>query len=153
MDSLANEKKTIKKVGIYKDESDNINKKAALKNYETKHKVFVIWMAENMNVECSNKLLKLLEEPPKGTVFILVSENTQVLLKTITSRVQKIKIPNFSLNNIIEYFDTKRIDTKRIKSLIDFTNTDLGEIKKIIQIFFWMDFQDQLIRLICSQKL
>ena len=133
VDSLAKEKKTIKKVAIYKDESDNINKKAALKNYETRHKVFVIWMAEKMNIECSNKLLKLLEEPPKGTVFILVSENTHALLETIISRVQKIKIPKFNINNIIEYFEAKSIETKRIKSLIDFTNTDLGEIKKIIQ--------------------
>ncbi len=133
LELLAKDKKTIKKVGIYKDESESINKKTTLKNYQTKHKVFIIWMAEKMNTESANKLLKLLEEPPAGTVFILISENTDQLLKTITSRVQKIKIPRFSISDIIEYFDRKKINTENIKSLIHTTNGDLGLIKKNIQ--------------------
>ena len=90
-------------------------------------------MAEKMNIESANKLLKLLEEPPKGTVFILISEEIEGLLKTITSRVQKIKIPKLSINNIIEYFDRKKIDRKRIKPLIDVVDSDLGAINKAIQ--------------------
>ena len=133
LELLAKDKKTIKKVGIYKDESESINKKTTLKNYQTKHKVFIIWMAEKMNTEAANKLLKLLEEPPAGTVFILTSENTDQLLKTIISRVQKIKIPRFSISDIIEYFDRKKINTENIKSLIHTTNRDLGLIKKNIQ--------------------
>ena len=48
----------------------------------------IIWMAERMNDECSNKLLKLLEEPPAETIFILVVENENLLLNTILSRCQ-----------------------------------------------------------------
>ena len=57
-------------------------------------KIFLIWMAEKMNLSASNKLLKLFEEPPKNTVFILICENEGRLLPTITSRCQKVYINN-----------------------------------------------------------
>lgn len=53
----------------------------------------IIWMAEKMNTECSNKLLKMIEEPPAQTVFLLVTENPDLLLSTIQSRVQRITLP------------------------------------------------------------
>ena len=52
----------------------------------------IIWMAEKMNAECSNKLLKMIEEPPAQTVFLLVAENSDLLLPTIQSRVQRIPL-------------------------------------------------------------
>ena len=81
-----------KQGAINKDEAEKISKLAHLKSYEGGVKIFVIWMAEKMNLTASNKLLKLLEEPPKKTVFILISENEKRMLKTITSRCQKIYI-------------------------------------------------------------
>jgi DNA polymerase-3 subunit delta' len=53
----------------------------------------IIWLAEKMHISCSNKLLKLIEEPPSKTLFILVSENEESLISTIRSRAQLIKIP------------------------------------------------------------
>jgi len=57
-------------------------------------------MAENMNIEASNRLLKLIEEPPEQTVFLLIAENDEKLLTTITSRCQKITFPALSESDI-----------------------------------------------------
>ena len=77
---------------INKDEAEKITKLASLKSYEGGVKIFLIWMAEKMNISASNKLLKLLEEPPPKTIFILVCEQENKLLDTIKSRCQKILI-------------------------------------------------------------
>ena len=72
------------------DEATEINKKLSLKAYEGGYKVMIIWMADKMNGSSANKLLKLLEEPPAKTVFILITESTGDLLQTILSRCQII---------------------------------------------------------------
>ena len=81
-----------KQAEINKDEAEKITKLAFLKSYEGGVKIFLIWMAEKMNISASNKLLKLLEEPPPKTIFILVCEQENKLLDTIKSRCQKILI-------------------------------------------------------------
>ena len=73
-------------------ESDNLVRKLSLKSSQGGFKVSVIWLPERMNIECANKLLKLIEEPPQQTVFIMVSEEPDKLLETIRSRVQRIDI-------------------------------------------------------------
>lgn len=82
---------------IYSQESQSIIKKLSLKTFEAKYKVMIIWLPEKMHVSAANKLLKLLEEPPEGTVFLLVSDNPSEVLGTIQSRTQLLKlsrIPN-----------------------------------------------------------
>lgn len=73
-------------------ESDELTRKLSLKSSQGGYKVSIIWLPERMNVECANKLLKLLEEPPRQTVFIMVCEEPDVLLDTIKSRTQCIDI-------------------------------------------------------------
>lgn len=70
------------------DEAQEIIKKLSLKSYEGGYKVMIIWMAEKMNIACSNKLLKLIEEPPSRTVIILICEQEDQLISTIKSRCQ-----------------------------------------------------------------
>lgn len=82
-----------KQGGIQKEESREIVRKLNLKTYESEYKVMIIWMAEKMNETCANKLLKILEEPPAKTLFILISEHTEDLIATILSRTQIIRIP------------------------------------------------------------
>ena len=77
---------------IYTSQSEEIIRKLTLKSSEGGYKVMIIWMAEKMNAECSNKLLKMIEEPPAQTVFLLVSENPDLLLSTIQSRVQSFTL-------------------------------------------------------------
>ena len=78
---------------IYSQESQEIIKKLSLKTFEAKYKVMIIWLPEKMHVAAANKLLKLLEEPPAGTVFLLISDNPSEILGTIQSRAQMLKIP------------------------------------------------------------
>jgi DNA polymerase-3 subunit delta' len=73
-------------------ESDDLVRKLSLKSSQGGYKVSVIWLPERMNIECANKLLKLIEEPPQQTVFIMVCEEPDKLLETIRSRVQRIDI-------------------------------------------------------------
>ncbi len=85
---------------IYSQESQEIIKKLSLKTFEAKYKVMIIWLPEKMHLAAANKLLKLLEEPPAGTVFLLVSDNPNDVLGTIQSRAQRLNIPALSIADI-----------------------------------------------------
>jgi putative DNA polymerase III, delta subunit len=80
-----------KQANIGVNEAKEITNKLALKSFEGGYKIMIIWMAEKMNVEASNKLLKLLEEPADKTVFLLVVEDENALLDTIKSRCQILR--------------------------------------------------------------
>jgi DNA polymerase-3 subunit delta' len=82
------------------DEALEIVKSLSLKSYEGGYKVMLIWMAEKMNIACANKLLKLIEEPPAKTVFILIAEEEEQIIKTIKSRCQLLHFPPLSENEI-----------------------------------------------------
>ena len=88
-------------------ESDELTRKMSLKSSQGGYKVSIIWLPERMNAECANKLLKLLEEPPHKTVFIMVCEEPELLLDTIKSRTQRIDIKKID-DNAIEKALTER---------------------------------------------
>ena len=71
-------------------EARNILSKLATRSSQGGNRVVVVWLAEQMNTEAANKLLKILEEPPFGTVFILTSDHPERMLATILSRTQRI---------------------------------------------------------------
>ena len=73
-------------------ESDELVRKLSLKSSQGGYKVSIIWLPERMNIECANKLLKLIEEPPTQTVFLMVCQEPDKLLETIRSRVQRIDV-------------------------------------------------------------
>lgn len=77
---------------ISKYQSEEIVKKLSLKSFEGGYKVSVIWMADEMNMVCANKLLKIIEEPPAKTLFILLVEQQETVMPTILSRTQLLKI-------------------------------------------------------------
>lgn len=85
---------------IYTKESDEIFRKLNLKSSEGGYKIMIIWLPERMNQECANKLLKLLEEPPTKTLFLLVSEVPEFILPTIVSRTQRLNIRPISEESI-----------------------------------------------------
>lgn len=84
------------------DEAEEIVKALKLKSYEGGFKVMIVWMAEKMNASAANKLLKLLEEPPEKTVFILITENEDQILSTIKSRCQMLHFPLLSEADIVK---------------------------------------------------
>jgi DNA polymerase III subunit delta' len=86
---------------ITADECSDIIRKLSLKSFESEYKILILWMPEYLGNE-GNKLLKLIEEPPPDTLFILVTENESLVLPTIVSRCQLIKIPALETNEIEE---------------------------------------------------
>jgi len=87
---------------IYANESSEIIRKLSLKTYEADYKVMIIWLPELMHDSCANKLLKILEEPPEFTVFLLVSNNPDENLTTILSRTQHVKVPRLEEPEIVD---------------------------------------------------
>lgn len=82
------------------DEAEEIVKKLILKPFEGGYKVMIIWMADKINIAASNKLLKLIEEPPSNTVLLLIAENEEDMLKTITSRCQSLHFQGLNEKDI-----------------------------------------------------
>ena len=84
------------------DDAQEILKSLSLKSYEGGYKIMIVWMADKLNIAASNKLLKLLEEPPEKTVFILISENEEDIIQTIRSRCQVLNFNGLSEKAIAE---------------------------------------------------
>lgn len=82
---------------IREKDADNIVRSLALKSYEGGYKVVVMWMAERMNLDAANKLLKTLEEPTDRTLLLLVAESRDRMLSTIISRVQQVVVPDLGM--------------------------------------------------------
>ena len=85
---------------IGSDEAAEIIKKLNLKTYEAEYKVMIIWMPEKMNAASANKLLKMIEEPPEKTLFLLVAENAEMIINTILSRTQLVKVPRIDRESL-----------------------------------------------------
>ena len=81
-----------KQGNITAEECNDIMRQLSLKSFESEYKVLVLWMPEYLGKE-GNKLLKLIEEPPANTLFLLVAEDEEQILPTILSRCQLVKIP------------------------------------------------------------
>jgi DNA polymerase-3 subunit delta' len=96
-----------KQGSIIKRESEEIMRKLQLKSYESDYKVMIIWMPEKMNQTASNKLLKLIEEPPPMTIFLLVPEDTGPMLPTILSRTQLIRVPRIAEEDLLNALKKK----------------------------------------------
>ena len=116
---------------IYEKESGEILRKLSLKPYGDGYKVMIIWQPEKMNITTANKLLKLLEEPPVRTVFLLVSEHSEQLLATIQSRVQTIRVPRLETETIAEALMQKGIDATKATDIARIANGSyLAALKK-----------------------
>lgn len=97
-----------KQGNITSNECNDINRKLSLKSFESSYKILVLWMPEYLGKE-GNKLLKLIEEPPPDTLFILVAENEPAILSTILSRCQLVPVP------AIETADAEKALTQRAR--------------------------------------
>lgn len=104
---------------IYANESNEIIRKLNLKTFEGEYKVMIIWMIERMNVQCANKLLKMIEEPPPKTLFILITEEEEQLLPTIRSRTQLIKFKSIDPGSMSEALSQHpEIEGKNIEGIV-----------------------------------
>jgi DNA polymerase-3 subunit delta' len=118
---------------IYSKESESIIRKLNLKAYESAYKIMIIWLPEKMHEACANKLLKMIEEPPYFTVFLLVSEEPDRIISTIQSRTQRLPIPPIlpeDMNNALS--STVTNDTER-SNLVHLANGSYLKALEIIE--------------------
>ncbi|YCJ93499.1 MAG: ATP-binding protein [Candidatus Karelsulcia muelleri] len=103
---------------IYKEQIENLLKKITYKSYESDYKIIILWMPEKLTLYSSNKLLKILEFPPKKTIFLLVGENENNILPTLLSRIFLIRFKKFSFKEIKKFLEKKlKIDTIQSKQI------------------------------------
>lgn len=125
-----------KKQGLISaEDANNINSTLSYKAYEAEYKVMIIWMVEKMNVTAANKVLKILEEPPDKTLFILITEDYNQLLKTITSRAQLIKVSKFEDGDIQAFLEQKfELSPEKSLELAFYCNGNLGKALKNVNV-------------------
>jgi len=122
-----------KQGNISSGEAEEISKKLSLKAFEGGYKVMIIWMAEKMNNECSNKILKIVEEPPEKTVLILLTENEEKVLVTIQSRCQKLHFPLLSELDISTQLSTHLgVDENLAKRIAHKSNGDYNKAMHLL---------------------
>lgn len=92
---------------IFASEASEIIKKLNLKTFESDFKIMIIWLPEKMHQSTANKLLKMIEEPPEKTLFLLVTEESDKVIPTILSRCQLVKVPSFHNRDIENYLKDK----------------------------------------------
>ena len=112
-----------KQLLISKNESAEILKTLSLKTYEAEYKVMIIWYPEKFNIASANKLLKIIEEPPAKTLFILVAHDTEQIINTILSRTQMVKVARIQeqelQNELIERFKLEPTMAHNIAQISD----------------------------------
>jgi DNA polymerase III subunit delta' len=112
------ERIAVKQGNIPAEESRQLIQKLSLKSYEGGYKIVIIWQAEMLNIAAGNALLKILEEPPEQTLFLLVVNSMEKLLTTIISRTQRIAIRNFSDDEIVSYLlNNQQVTDERAKQV------------------------------------
>ena len=117
---------------IFASEASEIIKKLSLKTFESDFKIMIIWLPEKMHLATSNKLLKMIEEPPEKTLFLLVSEEPDKVIPTILSRCQLVKIPSFNSRNIEVYLkESFGIAVEKAKDIARVSN---GNITRAIEL-------------------
>jgi DNA polymerase-3 subunit delta' len=116
---------------IFASEASEIIKKLSLKTFESDFKIMIIWLPEKMHQATANKLLKMIEEPPEKTLFLLVSEEPDKVIPTILSRCQLVKVPSFSSRDIENFL----IDRYKIAAdkAADVSRVSNGNITRAIE--------------------
>lgn len=114
-------------------ECNEIIRKLNLKSFESGFKILILWLPEYLGNE-GNKLLKLIEEPPADTLFILVAENESLILQTILSRTQLVKVPTLSSEAIATALvQQNQLPTDRAQQIAAFANGNFREALQLIQ--------------------
>ncbi|HEY8402633.1 MAG TPA: DNA polymerase III subunit delta [Cytophagaceae bacterium] len=123
-----------KQLNISVDESRNLIKTLALKAFEADYKVMIIWLPEFMNSAAANAILKILEEPPYKTLFLLVTQNQQKIITTILSRTQRIFIRPFTDDEIKQLIVQKfNLEDKKAQQIAYLADGNLNEAFRLIE--------------------
>jgi DNA polymerase-3 subunit delta' len=121
-----------KQANISREESREIIRALSLKSFESPFKVMIIWLPEYMHPSASNGILKILEEPPANTFFILVSNAADRLLPTVLSRLQIVQIPLLSDHEVEGWLKQFTDDPTKITQAVRFSEGNAGLAKKLL---------------------
>jgi DNA polymerase-3 subunit delta' len=122
-----------KQGNITAQECNDILRKLNLKSFESGYKILVLWMPEYLGKE-GNKLLKLIEEPPADTLFILVAENEEAILSTILSRCQLVRIPLIDIEAVEEALIQKaKVQPDQARQIANISQGNYREALHILQ--------------------
>ncbi len=113
-------------------ESRDIIVKLKLKNFESEYKILIMWRVEYLNAEAGNSLLKLLEEPPPNTILILIAEQLDLILKTIQSRTQLVKIPRIADSALIHSMDDTGLPGYKKQLLLNYAEGDIIALNYLV---------------------
>ena len=123
-----------KQLNISKEESRSIIRKLSLTAFEDHYKIVMIWMPEYLHPAAANGILKILEEPPAKTVFLLVAREVDRLLPTIISRVQIVNIRAFTSDEVATYLRDQAPDVSatRIEQAAALSEGNLPSALKLL---------------------
>ena len=123
--------KTLKGM-ITAKEAEEIIRRLGFKSFESEYKTMIIWLPETMNEEAANKLLKILEEPWDKTIFILVSERPDRLLKTILSRTQEVTVPRLTTEELLPIALQSESDSVKAQNIARLATGDIIELRRLL---------------------
>lgn len=112
-------------------ESRGIISKLSLKSFEGEYKIMLFWQPELLNVAAANALLKILEEPPEKTLFLLVSSQSDKLLTTIISRTQRVAVRAFADDEVMQFLTQKGVDERRARQIAFLCEGNLSEAMRL----------------------
>lgn len=114
-------------------ESHSIIGRLSLKPFEADYKIMIMWLPEYL-VASGNALLKIIEEPVAKTLFLLVAQNQELLLNTIVSRTQIVKIPKLETQNVINYLvNVKESDLNKAQEIAYLSNGNLHTAQEFLE--------------------
>ena len=127
------ERINIKQGNIPAEEARQLIQKLSLKSYEGGYKIVIIWQAEFLHNTTANALLKILEEPPEQTMFLLVANSMERLLTTIISRTQRVAVRQFNNEEVITYLTSqKEISSERARQIAYLSEGNMHRALEII---------------------
>jgi len=121
-----------KQGNITATECNDIIRKLNLKSFESEYKILIMWLPEFLGKE-GNKLLKLIEEPPPNTLFLLVAENEEQILQTIISRTQLVKIPLLTNKEVEIALELQHVAPERAQQVAALSEGNYREALHLLQ--------------------
>jgi DNA polymerase-3 subunit delta' len=137
-----------KQAKIYVNESTEILKSVVYKRFEAKYKVVIIWHAEKMNTEASNRLLKFIEEPQDNTLIIMVTDDSEKIIRTILSRTQHLNFNHIELDSLAAFLEEKfQLNAEKAMQVAAFSDGDYNSALRLIEMegketFFFETFKN-----------
>ena len=140
------------------DDADKILEESALAPVEGGKKVFLLGDFSTANAPTQNKLLKLLEEPPQGVIFLLGATTSFSILQTVLSRTKRLEILSFDTPSITEYLRRTygdKYDENTLELCAATANGNVGDACNILEGGYYKELTDNAFSLTLSplQKL